>query len=100
MDCVRTAIRAGAREAICIYRRDLDNMPAAGVNMPMRWRRARVFFLTNPVALSRNGRNAVVEAVASRWSWGSRMGKAVANHAQFQAQNSVTRRSDLDRLRL
>jgi len=29
MDCVRTAIRAGAREAICIYRRDAENMPCS-----------------------------------------------------------------------
>src|SRR5436305_9614816 len=29
MDCLRTAIRCGAREAICIYRRDLENMPGS-----------------------------------------------------------------------
>ena len=29
MDCLRTAIRSGAREVICIYRRDLENMPGS-----------------------------------------------------------------------
>ena len=29
MDCLRTAIRCGAHEAICIYRRDLENMPGS-----------------------------------------------------------------------
>ena len=27
MDCLRTAVRAGAAEAVCVYRRDLANMP-------------------------------------------------------------------------
>src|SRR6185436_3721409 len=27
MDCLRTALRSGAREAVCLYRRDLANMP-------------------------------------------------------------------------
>ena len=29
MDCLRTALRAGAAEAVCIYRRDLENMPGS-----------------------------------------------------------------------
>ncbi|MBA5726734.1 NAD(P)-dependent oxidoreductase [Bombella mellum] len=29
MDCVRTAIRQGAREVVCAYRRDRDNMPGS-----------------------------------------------------------------------
>jgi len=29
MDCVRTAIRQGAREVQCLYRRDRDNMPGS-----------------------------------------------------------------------
>jgi glutamate synthase (NADPH/NADH) small chain len=29
MDCLRTALRAGAREAVCLYRRDLTNMPGS-----------------------------------------------------------------------
>jgi len=29
MDCLRTAIRCGAAEALCIYRRDRANMPGS-----------------------------------------------------------------------
>jgi glutamate synthase (NADPH/NADH) small chain len=29
MDCVRTAIRSGARDAVCVYRRDAENMPCS-----------------------------------------------------------------------
>ena len=29
MDCLRTAVRCGARETICAYRRDLANMPGS-----------------------------------------------------------------------
>jgi glutamate synthase (NADPH/NADH) small chain len=29
MDCVRTAVRQGARSVVCLYRRDRDNMPGS-----------------------------------------------------------------------
>ena len=29
MDCLRTAIRYGAREAVCVYRRDEADMPCS-----------------------------------------------------------------------
>ena len=29
MDCVRTAIRQGAKSVKCMYRRDRDNMPGS-----------------------------------------------------------------------
>ena len=29
MDCVRTAMRQGARSVTCLYRRDRDNMPGS-----------------------------------------------------------------------
>ena len=29
MNCLRTAIRCGTREAVCIYRRDFENMPGS-----------------------------------------------------------------------
>lgn len=52
MDCLRTAIRAGAKEAVCIYRRDLANMPGGRkeyVNAIEEG--ARFEFLTNPVSI-------------------------------------------------
>ena len=52
MDCLRTAIRSGAREAVCIYRRDLENMPGSRKEYSNAIEEgAKFMFLTNPVAL-------------------------------------------------
>ncbi len=49
MDCLRTAIRAGASEAVCLYRRDLDNMPGSRKEFDNAIEEgARFHFLTNP----------------------------------------------------
>jgi glutamate synthase (NADPH) small chain len=71
MDCLRTAIRCGAREATCIYRRDLENMPGSRrdyVNAVEEG--ARFMFLTNPIALSDNGSGDVSEARCVRMELG------------------------------
>jgi glutamate synthase (NADPH) small chain len=63
MDCLRTAIRSGAREAICVYRRDFENMPGSRREYANAVEEgARFTFLTNPVGLSGNGGRAVTEA--------------------------------------
>ena len=63
MDCLRTAIRGGAREAICVYRRDLENMPGSRREYGNATEEgARFMFLTNPTALSGNGTDQVAEA--------------------------------------
>ena len=63
MDCLRTAIRCGAHEAICIYRRDLDNMPGSRREyLNAVEEGAQFMFLTNAVSLSGNGDGDVVEA--------------------------------------
>jgi glutamate synthase (NADPH) small chain len=60
MDCLRTAIRCGAREAICIYRRDLDNMPGSRREyLNAVEEGARFMFLTNAVSLSANAAGEV-----------------------------------------
>lgn len=52
MDCLRTALRAGARSAVCLYRRDLANMPGSRKEYYNALEEgARFEFLTNPVAL-------------------------------------------------
>lgn len=52
MDCLRTSIRAGAREAVCLYRRDLDNMPGSRKEYQNATEEgARFEFLTNPTAI-------------------------------------------------
>ena len=52
MDCLRTALRCGAREAACLYRRDLANMPGSRKEYVNALEEgARFEFLTNPVEL-------------------------------------------------
>jgi glutamate synthase (NADPH/NADH) small chain len=52
MDCLRTAIRCGAHEAICIYRRDLENMPGSRREyLNAVEEGAEFMFLTNAISL-------------------------------------------------
>ena len=56
MDCLRTALRSGAREAICVYRRDLANMPGSRKEyFNAIDEGARFMFLTNPIELLGDG---------------------------------------------
>ncbi|HEX3279984.1 MAG TPA: FAD-dependent oxidoreductase, partial [Pyrinomonadaceae bacterium] len=71
MDCLRTAIRSGAREAICIYRRDLENMPGSRREyLNAVEEDARFMFLTNAVSLSGNSDGDVCEARCVRMELG------------------------------
>jgi len=71
MDCLRTAIRSGALEAICIYRRDLANMPGSRREyLNAVEEGARFMFLTNPIALSGNENGAVSSARCVRMELG------------------------------
>jgi glutamate synthase (NADPH/NADH) small chain len=71
MDCLRTAIRSGALEAICIYRRDLANMPGSRREyLNAVEEGARFMFLTNPIALSGNENGAVSAARCVRMELG------------------------------
>jgi glutamate synthase (NADPH/NADH) small chain len=66
MDCLRTAIRSGAREAVCLYRRDLANMPGSRKEYANALEEGAQFsFLRNPIALLGNadGRVAQVRCV-------------------------------------
>ena len=52
MDCLRTAIRSGAKEAVCIYRRDFENMPGSRKEYFNAIEEgAQFMFLMNPVSL-------------------------------------------------
>lgn len=71
MDCLRTAIRSGAREAICVYRRDLKNMPGSRREYDNAVEEgARFIFLTNAVELLDNGSGAVAKARCSKMELG------------------------------
>jgi len=71
MDCLRTAIRSGAHEAICIYRRDLENMPGSRREYLNAIEEGAEFkFLTNAVSLSGNTSGEVSEARCIRMELG------------------------------
>lgn len=66
MDCLRSALRCGATEAVCLYRRDLANMPGSRKEYVSALEEgARFEFLTNPVELlpNPNGQVAAVRCV-------------------------------------
>lgn len=53
MDCLRTALRGGAAEVTCVYRRDLANMPGSRKEyLNATEEGARFLFLTNPAAIT------------------------------------------------
>ena len=63
MDCLRTAIRSGASEAVCVYRRDLANMPGSRKEYQNAIEEGAKFeFLTNPVEIMA-GPDGAVESV-------------------------------------
>jgi glutamate synthase (NADPH/NADH) small chain len=71
MDCLRTAIRSGARETVCIYRRDLENMPGSRREyLNAIEEGARFMFLTNPTALLGNENGSVAAARCLRMELG------------------------------
>jgi glutamate synthase (NADPH) small chain len=71
MDCLRTAVRCGARETLCVYRRDFDNMPGSRKEYQNALDEgARFMFLTNPVALLGNATREVQEVRCQRMELG------------------------------
>ncbi|HNQ90013.1 MAG TPA: NAD(P)-dependent oxidoreductase [Verrucomicrobiota bacterium] len=60
MDCLRTAIRGGAAEAVCLYRRDRANMPGSRKEFDNSVEEgARFEFLTAPTELRGDGAGRV-----------------------------------------
>lgn len=71
MDCLRTAIRCGAAEAVCAYRRDLANMPGSRKEYGNALEEgAQFMFLTNPLALEGNSAGAVTAVRCVRMELG------------------------------
>ena len=71
MDCLRTAIRSGAREAVCLYRRDLANMPGSRKEYGNAIEEGAQFsFLTNPIALLGDGDGRVAQVRCVRMELG------------------------------
>ncbi len=72
MDCLRSALRAGAREAVCLYRRDLANMPGSRREYANALEEgARFQFLTSPVALEGTAAGDVAQVRCVRMELGA-----------------------------
>ncbi len=72
MDCLRTALRGGAREVTCLYRRDFANMPGSRKEYANAVEEgARFVFLANPLEIVGNGDGAVVEVRCTRMELGA-----------------------------
>jgi glutamate synthase (NADPH/NADH) small chain len=71
MDCLRLAIRGGAREALCLYRRDPANMPCSRAEYADALEEGAQFqFLANPVALEGTPDNAIARVRCVRMELG------------------------------
>ena len=72
MDCLRTAVRAAARSAVCLYRRDFANMPGSRKEYENAVEEGAEFqFLTNPIAILDNGQGAVAGVRCVRMELGA-----------------------------
>jgi len=71
MDCLRTAIRCGATDTVCAYRRDLANMPGSRKEYKNALEEgARFLFLTNPLSLEGNAQGEVTAVRCVRMELG------------------------------
>lgn len=72
MDCLRTALRSGASEVTCVYRRDLANMPGSRKEYANATEEgARFLFLTNPTEIVGNANGDVIEVRCTRMELGA-----------------------------
>ncbi|MDZ4730102.1 MAG: FAD-dependent oxidoreductase [Xanthomonadales bacterium] len=78
MDCVRTAIRQGAKSVTCVYRRDRKNMPGSQREVDHAMKEGVKFeFNTQPIALKHNqGRLHGLEIVRTELIQNSDGGRA------------------------
>lgn len=71
MDCLRTALRAGAASAVCLYRRDLANMPGSRKEYFNALEEGAQFqFLTNPLELKADHQGALAAVRCVRMELG------------------------------
>lgn len=71
MDCLRTALRCGAREAVCVYRRDEANMPGSKKEYARSLDEgAKFVFLANPVGFTSDSTRRVQSVRCQRMELG------------------------------
>jgi glutamate synthase (NADPH) small chain len=72
MDCLRTALRSGASASVCLYRRDLANMPGSRKEYANALEEGAEFqFLTNPVELLADANGGVTAVRCVRMELGA-----------------------------
>jgi len=72
MDCLRTAIRSGAKSTVCVYRRDLENMPGSRKEyLNAVEEGAQFLFLTNPTKLEADADGNVAQLHCVRMELGA-----------------------------
>jgi len=72
MDCLRTALRSGAGASVCLYRRDLANMPGSRKEYANALEEGAEFqFLTNPVELLADANGSVTAVRCVRMELGA-----------------------------
>ena len=72
MDCLRTALRSGSCEAVCLYRRDPANMPGSRKEYANALEEgARFEFLVNPVEIQSDPTGAVAAVRCVRMELGN-----------------------------
>jgi glutamate synthase (NADPH/NADH) small chain len=71
MDCLRTTLRCGAQSAVCLYRRDFENMPGSRKEYANAIEEGATFeFLVNPVSLAGNALGEVAAVNCVRMALG------------------------------
>jgi len=71
MDCLRTAVRCGAADTLCLYRRDLENMPGSRKEYANALEEGAKFeFLTNPICLLGDAAGHVTHVRCARMELG------------------------------
>jgi len=72
MDCLRTALRCGAAEVTCLYRRDLANMPGSRKEYKAAIEEGAKFtFLTNPLAVVANAEGQITHIRCQKMQLGA-----------------------------
>jgi glutamate synthase (NADPH/NADH) small chain len=73
MDCLRSALRAGATSSVCLYRRDFANMPGSRKEYYNALEEGAEFqFLTNPTEILPDGRGGITGVRCVRMELGAR----------------------------
>jgi len=90
MDCLRTALRAGAKSAVCLYRRDFANMPGSRKEYYNALEEGADFqFLTNPPRSSPTSPAESAPSAACAWNSARPTPRAGANRAPSRTRNST-----------